>query len=176
MLGKVLEFWFSESVKPLWFEKDNAFDEEIRDKFLSLYQINKNNDSVVHIAADNLALVILFDQFPRNMFRNMPQSFETDGKALEIAKFSIKRGHNIGMRIEECRFLYMPFMHSEDIVDQNYSVDLFKKLGDEVSLDFAIGHQEIIRMFGRFPHRNHILGRQSTEEEKQFLLRPDSGF
>ena len=149
---------------------------KIKTKFLSFYHLHKNKTYYASTIHDNLALIILFDQFPRNMFRNTPQSFMTDKKVLDLAKYAIDKGDDKNLNVEERKFLYMPFMHSEDIDEQSYAVILFEELGEQNSLDFAIRHFNIIKRFNRFPHRNHILGRQSTIEEQKFLLEPGSSF
>lgn len=118
-----------------------------------------------------LALVIVLDQFSRNMFRDSPAMYETDKKALSVAKSAVERGFDTELPAFQRWFLYMPFMHSEDPEDQRRSVELFQKLGGEVetNLKYAIGHRDTVERFGRFPHRNEILGRKSTSEEKEFL-------
>lgn len=176
--AEVLDFWFSEQVKPLWFKKSEEFDREIKKRFESMYLQAKTGEldqwrSVPHSA---LALIIVFDQFPRNMYRQTPQAFATDEQGVELTKYAIAHNYQLSLTNEQQVFLYMPLMHSEDRTDQALSVELFTKLGKEDNLQFARKHQEIIDRFGRFPHRNQILGRESTTAEKEFLAQPGSSF
>lgn len=174
----ILEFWYSERVKPLHFVKNKAFDDEITEKFLSVYEqgVAGELESWKESAEGALALVILFDQFPRNMFRDTPKAFDTDTHALNIALEVIQKGWDKTMLNEHKTYLYMPFMHSEDLDMQNQGIQLFREAGLELNLKFAIAHKDIVEKFGRFPHRNDILGRQSTPEEVEFLKQPGSSF
>ena len=176
--GDVIDFWFSQRVKPLWFKKSSEFDREVKQRFLDAYQLAKTgslNDwrSEPHGA---LALIILLDQFPRNMFRGTSQAFATDGQAVELTKYAVANNYQQDLSTEQQAFLYMPLMHSENQADQARCVELFTKLGKEDNLKFAIKHQKIVARFGRFPHRNQILGRESTPEEREFLTQPGSSF
>ena len=174
----VLNFWFSERVKPLWFKKSLEFDREIKQRFLDIYQLAKTGALADwrHSSKDILALIIVLDQFPRNMFRNTPQAFATDDRAVELTKYALNNNYQQKRSPEERAFLYMPLMHSENEQDQKKCVELFTKLGRKDNLKFAIKHREIIDRFGRFPHRNEILGRESTDREKEFLTRSGSSF
>lgn len=174
----VLNFWFSPKVKPLWFKKSTDFDREIEQRFLDTYQRGKTGalDSWRDSSKDILALIIVLDQFPRNMFRNTPQAFTTDKQAVELTKFAVSNNYQQNLSAEEQVFLYMPLMHSENKKDQEKCVELFTKLGRQDNLKFAIKHQEIIDRYGRFPHRNQILNRESTPAEKEFLTQPGSSF
>lgn len=174
----VLNFWFSERVKPLWFKKSDEFDREIKQKFIDTYQLAKTGalDSWRNRAADTLALIIVLDQFPRNMFRNTAQAFATDNMAVELTKYAVSNNYQQDLTIEQQVFLYMPLMHSESRVDQALCVELLEELGKKDNLKYAIKHQEVINRFGRFPHRNCILGRESTLAEKEFLTQPGSSF
>jgi len=156
-----------------WFKKDAAFDDEIRERFLAAHEaaaVGKlsawEND-----AQGTLALLILLDQFPRNMFRGNSRTFATDPLARAVAAGAIVRGFDSQFPDDMRGFFYLPFMHSEDIVDQERSVMLYRAAGLE-NLKYAEEHADIIRRFGRFPHRNAMLGRVTTPEEKTFL---DSG-
>ena len=120
--------------------------------------------------------MIVFDQFPRNIFRGRPEAFATDTKALSLAAETIDLGHDRELTVDERKFLLMPFQHAEDREVQAQSVDLFERLGDDNTLAFAQAHKDVIDQFGRFPHRNAILGRESTAEEKVYLEQPDAGF
>ena len=174
----ILNFWFSERVKPLWFKKSADFDREIEQRFFDTYQLAKTGelDDWRDRSKNILALIIVLDQFPRNMFRNTPQAFATDNRAVELTKYAVSNNYQQNLSPEERTFLYMPLMHSENKKDQEKCVALFTKLGREDNLKFAIKHKEIIDRFDRFPHRNEILGRESTPEEKEFLTQPGSSF
>ncbi|MDH5723206.1 MAG: DUF924 domain-containing protein [Alphaproteobacteria bacterium] len=177
---EVLSFWFEESQPAQWFQKNEAFDADIRDRFLTSYEMaardmcrewTKEADGV-------LALCLLLDQFPRNMFRDTPKAFETDDKALLIAKESINKGLDFLLVPIKRRFVYLCFEHSENLSDQKRSVQLFETMKDDDPLgyEYALRHYEVIEKFGRFPHRNKALGRKSTEEEKAYLKLPGAGF
>lgn len=175
---EILNFWFSAEVKPFWFKKNIEFDKKINQRFSNTYQLAKNGAltdwrSVPH---NILALIIVLDQFPRNMFRNTPQAFAADDQAVELTKYAVARNFQQELSTEQQAFLYMPLMHSESKADQVQCVELFSNLGKADNLQFAIKHQEIINRFGRFPHRNQILGRKSTLEEQEFLTQPGSSF
>lgn len=174
----ILAFWFSERVKPLWFKKKEEFDREIKAQFIDTYQLAKTGalDSWRNNATDILALIIVLDQFPRNMFRNTAQAFATDSQAVELTKHAVDRNYQADLTEEQQVFLYMPLMHSEEKEDQSKCVELFKELGREKNLKFAIKHKEVIDIYGRFPHRNKILGRKSTPAEQKFLTQPGSSF
>jgi uncharacterized protein (DUF924 family) len=175
---EILDFWFGtngENARAEWFEKTPQFDAEIRDRFYQIYQraAAAELSSWLEIPSQALALVILLDQFPRNMFRNSSQMFATDRLALDYAKRAIDVGHDQALPPIRRIFFYLPFEHSEDLADQERSVDLFAKLADEIDDDtyyeYAIKHRDIIRRFGRFPHRNSLLQRCSTDAEEKFV-------
>jgi len=182
---KVLSFWFGEPHKPgygepraFWFQSTPEIDQQIRDLFSNDYEDAKAGrlDAMLQKAEDCLALVIILDQFPRNMFRGTAQAFDTDAKALRIATLAISNGFDKELSLFQAKFLYLPFMHSEKLGDQNECVRLFEALGEPQGLDYARKHRDIIARFGRFPHRNAILGRISTPEEIKFLKQPGSSF
>lgn len=167
----VLSFWFDEVGRENWFRSTKELDETIRRRFGALHE---RLSADLHAETPRepraaLAAVILFDQFPRNMYRGTAQAFSTDDLALRIAREAIERRFDDEMSPDQKRFLYMPFMHSEISADQEHAVMLFKALGDEESLRYAIEHRDIIERFGRFPHRNRALGRTSTPDEIAFL-------
>lgn len=168
----VLSFWF-EGTKPWrWFRRDRAFDAEIRRRFDALYRAALMGRLEVWRAHPRfvLALIILLDQFSRNIHRDTPRAFAADAHALEVAEDAIRRRFDLLFPAKERAFFYMPFMHSEDLETQERSVALFKaRLPGSMNLPFAVEHYEIVRSFGRFPHRNRILGRKSTPEEIAFL-------
>ena len=156
----ILDFWFSHSWDD-WWSPNPALDHEIRDRFLKLREEERENVPE-HFLGDPetaIAAVILFDQFPRNMFRGHADQFSTDPLALAIAKGAVDRGYDDGMTSAQRGFLYMPFEHSESLADQRRSLLLFTALGNEAQLEYAKKHYAVIERFGRFPHRNKMLGR-----------------
>ncbi|MCB1783267.1 MAG: DUF924 domain-containing protein [Alphaproteobacteria bacterium] len=177
---EVLAFWFEETAPAQWFQKNDAFDEEIRERFFVTYEMaasglceewRKDSDGA-------LALCLVLDQFPRNMFRNSPRAFDTDAAALLISKEAIHKGFDQILQPIRRRFLYLPFEHSENLQDQNRSVELFgtMKDTDPLGYEYAIRHLRVIEKFGRFPHRNAVLGRANTPEEDEYLATPGAGF
>ncbi len=189
MIDEILAFWFGspEQIdfgKPQqkWFRKDPLFDQEICDRFSATYQKAASGtlDHWQQDAPGCLALLLLFDQFPRNMFRGTPQAFATDGKALRVAKSVVERQLDQELYFIQRWFVYLPFEHSERWEDQLRSLQLWQTLKEDPdsvsSIDYAQRHADVIQKFGRFPHRNKILGRQSTAEELQFLSQPGSSF
>ena len=173
----VLHFWFDDLEPKDWFEKNTAVDATITTKFATLYAALAPGLSPEWESSPRLALaaVITLDQFPRNMFRDSPRAFATDELALSAAKRAIDRGEGAQLNETERQFLYMPFQHAENREDQARSVVLFSEF-DEKTLGFARRHQEIVDRFGRFPHRNAVLGRESTPQELEFLQQPNSSF
>ncbi|HKX91719.1 MAG TPA: DUF924 family protein [Sphingomicrobium sp.] len=162
----VLKFWFGLSDDE-WWRGGEAVDRRIRERFLKLWA-QKRQLPVEAFMIDPLtalAAVILFDQFPRNMFRGHADQFATDHLALAIAKAAVEKGYDEELQPQERGFLYMPFQHSEDLEDQKRSLVLFTALGDPEQLDYAKKHHDVIVRFGRFPHRNAILGRAPRPEE-----------
>ncbi|MGD8567723.1 MAG: DUF924 family protein [Gammaproteobacteria bacterium] len=167
----ILAFWFSERVKPLWFNSTPDFDEEIRERYQDVYTAALNGE-LSHwqdTAPGSVALVIVLDQFPLNMFRGKAASFAGEQLAREVAHHAVNQGYDAQLEDQQKAFLYMPFMHSEDLADQDLSVQLFDKAGLTDNLRFAKHHRGIIQRFGRFPHRNAPLGRQSTDAEMAYL-------
>ena len=177
---EILKFWFEETKPSQWFQKNPNFDEDIRARFESDYILATQDiyDGWMDSDKGCLALVILLDQFPRNMYRGRTQMFATDDKALNVAIHAVKKKFDQTLKTDEKVFLYLPFEHSEDLDMQEKSLELFKPLKDEnpVYYDYAKRHYDVIKKFGRFPHRNEILERQSTKLEEEYLSRPDSGF
>jgi uncharacterized protein (DUF924 family) len=185
--AEVLVFWFGApsergKVHKRWFTKSDALDREIRARFSPLYE-EAAAGKLAHLrenAADCLALIVLLDQFPRNMFRDTPRAFATDPLALEIARYAVGRGFDRGGLAVERLFFYLPFEHSERLADQDLACELTRPLElVEPGLEayrYALAHRDVIRRFGRFPHRNAILGRTSTPEEIEFLKGPGSSF
>ena len=162
----VLSFWFALE-QERWWKPDPVFDEEIRERFLDLWEEKRQlpPDHFLGSPREALAAGILFDQFPRNMFRGHADQFSTDPLALAVAKGAAERGLDQHLAKQERSFLYMPFQHSENLDDQRRSLLLFTDLGDEEQLRYARLHHDVIERFGRFPHRNTILGRAPRPEE-----------
>ena len=177
-IGKVLDFWFSELPREAWFRKDANIDRTIRDRFLALYETlaARTPDDLTASAEMALAAVIVLDQFPRNIFRDSAMAFATDGLALAIAKNTIAHGLDQQLARERRIFLYLPFEHSEELADQLRCIELTAALGDEEYTRYARLHHDVVARFGRFPHRNALLGRASTAEEEAFLQQPGSRF
>jgi uncharacterized protein (DUF924 family) len=170
----VLDFWFDRDRKD-WFEKNPGFDAEIRARFLALHEtaLAGGLDAWKDAPRSCLALVILLDQFPRNMFRGTARAFAADPQARAAARVIIERGWDHAMSADERMFTYLPFEHSEALEDQELSLKLFE---GNPNYEWAHKHWKIVRRFGRFPHRNAALGRASTPEEAEFLTTPGSGF
>jgi uncharacterized protein (DUF924 family) len=175
----VLGFWFSSATRLKWFEQSDAFDGEVHRLLLPLHDqavAGRLTDWREH-PEGCLASVILLDQVPRNVFRGTPRAFASDPAARDLAKLAIERGYDAGLDKDQRLFLYLPLEHSEDLADQRLSVEITRsRIGDPEYLDYAERHLRIIQRFGRFPHRNRILGRPSTEEEIEFLKQPGSSF
>ncbi|GAB4359043.1 MAG: DUF924 family protein [Gammaproteobacteria bacterium] len=167
----VIEFWFSETTRPKWFKSTKAFDRALKERYLSLWERARDGglDHWRETPEGALALVIVLDQFPLNMFRDEPLGFSTEAASRRVAAEAIEKGFDREMSDEQKAFLYLPFMHSESLADQDRSVALFEAAGLNDNLKWARHHREIIRRFGRFPHRNEILGRESSEEEVAYL-------
>jgi uncharacterized protein (DUF924 family) len=162
----VLKFWFA--LRPeQWWKTDEALDERIRHDFLKLWSEKRQLPANTFLTDPLTAVagVILFDQFPRNMFRGHADSYSTDPLALAIAKGAVDKGFDEELAPDERKFLYMPFQHSEKLDDQNRALLLFTALGDEEQIKYSKHHRAIIERFGRFPHRNSVLGRPSRPEE-----------
>jgi len=163
---EVLAFWFG-LAEEQWWKADPALDARIRERFHALWEEQRENvpEAFLGSARDSIAAIILFDQFPRNMLRGHADQFSTDPLALAVAKGAVERGLDEAMSPAERGFLYMPFQHSENLEDQRRSVALFTALGDDYQLGYARKHHDVIERFGRFPHRNKILGRPPRPAE-----------
>jgi uncharacterized protein (DUF924 family) len=166
----VLAFW-REAGRERWYKRDAAFDTEVRARFLDLWQAAVAGELSSWEASDEgaLALTIVLDQFPRNMFRGDARTFSTDDQALAVAVRAIAGGADTRIELDLVEFLYMPLMHSERLADQDRCIELFRARGRPDNLKFAEIHADIIRRFGRFPHRNLVLGRTTSAEEQTFL-------
>jgi len=178
MYRDVLNFWFEETGAAQWWKKDETFDRAIIARFSALHASAARCELYEwrRAARGRLAEIIILDQFSRNMFRDTPAAFAHDPLALALAQEAITAGAERQLNQAERGFLYMPFMHSESRQIHEVAVRLFRENGNRNSLDFELRHQAIIERFGRFPHRNRILGRVSTAEELEFLKQPGSGF
>ncbi|KFG69079.1 DUF924 family protein [Microvirga sp. BSC39] len=171
---EVIQFW-REAGPEKWFSKDEAFDQTCRDRFMPTYEAAARGDlNEWELTPDGaLAVILLLDQFPRNMFRGQRETYKTDPVALMAADRAIERGFDHKVEPLFRRFFYLPFMHSESLADQERSVALNEALGEEDSVKYAHHHHDIVARFGRFPHRNAILGRETTPEEEAFLKESD---
>jgi uncharacterized protein (DUF924 family) len=174
-MQKVLDFWFAQDTKPSWFAPKPDFDQAIRARFGQTFARAAAGELNGWEASPEgcVALCLLLDQMPRHMFRGTPRAFATDDAALAVAKRAVYRGFDRRLSPDYKNFLYMPFMHSERLVDQLRAPALFEAAGLSEALGYAKDHLSIIRRFGRFPHRNAILGRTSTPEELEFLAQQD---
>ena len=170
LAAEVVAFW-REAGPDAWFKKDDAFDARLRERFLPTYEAASDGalTSWEATAEGALALLLLLDQFPRNMFRGSARMFETDPMARAIAAGALVHGFDAQVAAELRSFFYLPFEHSENMKDQERSVALCKATGDADLLKWAEIHADIIRRFGRFPHRNAVLGRETTAQEQAFL-------
>lgn len=178
MFNRIINFWFTELEPKQWWQKDEAFDLMIQARFGQLHQQATASELFQwrESALGSLAEIIVLDQFSRNIYRDKPASFACDSMALALAQSAITKGFDKKLTDEQRVFLYMPFMHSESQLIHKEAVRLFKALGIQNNLDFEYQHKAIIDRFNRYPHRNKILGRESTEEEREFLKQPNSGF
>lgn len=167
----VLDFWYSPALREHWFGGSPHIDTEITERFETLWQDARDDklDAWAETADGALALVIILDQFPLNMYRGQALSFSTEARSRAVAAHAIAAGLDADLDTEQKLFLYMPYMHSESLADQNRCVELFTKAGMTEQLPWAEHHRRIVQQFGRFPHRNIPLGRDSTPEEIEWL-------
>lgn len=186
---EILDFWFGRpededygKIRPVWFNDDPQFAEKIRQNWREDFEVaaeGKLNDWQ-NTPEGALALVLLFDQASNILYRHQAKAFETDAQAREIARLSIEKGFDQQFPDNHRWFFYLPFEHSENADDQNFSVQLFSSLApteeNKITLDYALRHKRVIDRFGRFPNRNDALGRESTPEEKEFLAGPNAPF
>lgn len=176
--NEILKFWFEEIDRSLWFKKDADFDRLLAERFgnlhtqASLGELNVWRDT----PHGRLAEIIVLDQFSRNLFRDSAKAFAQDGMALVLAQEAVRYGTDSELNAQERVFLYMPYMHSESLVIHETAVELFTRNGIQNNLDYELKHKAIIERFGRYPHRNAVLGRASTPEELEFLSQPGSSF
>lgn len=178
MYHQIIDFWFKEIEESNWFTKDETFDTQLTDRFSTLHRraVQCELDEWRDTALGSLAEIIVLDQFSRNMFRGQPASFAYDALALALAQVAICRGFDKTLPPKQRAFMYMPFMHSESAAIHEKALELFSSPGLEHNLQFERQHKVIIDRFGRYPHRNDILGRVSTAQELEFLKGPGSSF
>ena len=176
--SEVINFWFNPETQPYWFAKNNQFDQQLRERFTAVFTQARQGELWAwrNTAEGRLAEIIVLDQFSRNIFRDTPLAFAQDLVALVLAQESITLRLDLQLSLEQRAFLYMPFMHSESKLIHQQALQLFENLANPISLDFEEKHKSIIDRFGRYPHRNAILGRTSTAEELAFLTQADSHF
>ncbi len=176
-VGEVLRYWFETLGEKHWFDPSREVDEKIRELFLALHQqLATGQVAELATSREMLAAVIVLDQFSRNIFRGTSRAYAADPMARGLARIAISRGFDVDLTGEQKQFLYMPFQHSEDAQDQARSLAFFDKLGNERWTQYALAHKAIIDRFGRFPHRNAILGRDSSAEEIASLQEPMGSF
>ena len=178
-IAAIVDFWFAAGMEKRWFIRDPVFDGEVRERLAEGHERAATGglDDWRNTAAGCVALCVLLDQVPRNLFRGQGRAFATDAEARAVAVYALK--HDLDRTLPQAQrlFLYLPFEHSESLADQDTSVRLFGQLDDDPQwLDYAKRHRDVIARFGRFPHRNEALGRSSTAEEKTFLATPGSSF
>ncbi len=178
MYQQVLRFWFEETQPAQWWKKDEAFDRQIAARFSDLHAMAARCELFEwrREARGRLAEIIVLDQFSRNMFRGQPASFAHDALALALAQEAVAAGVAELLNPVERSFLYMPYMHSESLAIHALAVELFRNNNTPGNFEYELKHKAIIERFGRYPHRNAILGRASTAEEAEFLKQPGSGF
>ncbi|MDO4640724.1 MAG: DUF924 family protein [Neisseria sp.] len=174
----VLDFWFSESTQPFWFQKSDDFDQSIRTQFFPLWQQAAQSE-LYHWRTSpegRLAEIIVLDQFSRNLFRNSPQAFAQDNMAVALTQEALRQDGFARLPEMWRKFTLMPLMHSESRLIHEQAMLLFNRHADPHTLEFEAKHKAIIDRFGRYPHRNAVLGRKSTPEEIEFLQQPSSSF
>lgn len=178
MFKEILAFWFEELEPKQWWVKDDALDLQIVERFSDIHAQACRCElySWRSEAQGRLSEIIVLDQFSRNMFRDKPEAFAYDSLALALAQEAVQAGADKTLSQSEKNFLYMPYMHSESLAIHDVALELFRENGSESSIEYEIKHREIIEKFGRYPHRNAVLGRESTSEELEFLSQPGSSF
>jgi uncharacterized protein (DUF924 family) len=171
LVAEIIDFWFSADVQPMWFNATPEFDALLRDRYEQTWGRARAGvyDHWAQEPLSALALVIILDQFPLNMFRQDARQYSTEAHARSIAGQLIASGQDQQLSDRQKAFLYLPYMHSEKLEDQDFAVELYQKAGLDDNLRYAHHHRDVVKRFGRFPHRNEALGRQSTEEEIEYL-------
>jgi uncharacterized protein (DUF924 family) len=175
---EILNFWFKDCKPEQWFKKNEDFDQMIENRFSSAIEnaIAGNLGNWEESETGCLALIILLDQFTRNVFRDTPRAFAGDKRALALSQLCCDKDYLTNPDVQRRQFMLMPMMHSENLAVQDAALPLFKKYASGKDYEYAEKHRDIIARFGRFPHRNEILGRKSTNEELEFLKLPGSSF
>ncbi|GGB78848.1 membrane protein [Marinobacterium zhoushanense] len=178
MYSEVLAFWFDEIEPASWWKKDETFDRLVEQRFGDLHRQACQGELFAwrRLADGRLAEIILLDQFSRNIHRDKPAAFAQDGMALVLAQEAVSVGADMALSKPKRRFLYMPYMHSESAAIHALAEQLFRSAGSDDSYNYELKHKAVIDRFGRYPHRNAILGRDSTAEEVEFLSQPGSSF
>ena len=178
MHKEILSFWFDEIKPSQWWKKDSNFDQLIIDRFSTVHSQANHCELYTwrQTALGRLAEIIVLDQFSRNMFRGSPLSFASDALALALAQEAVTQGADMELDPQQRGFLYTPYMHSESADIHAYALSLYQERGTEGGFDFELKHKRIIDRFGRYPHRNIVLGRESTQEELDFLKEANSSF
>lgn len=177
-MNEVIKFWFEELTPADWWKKSDELDQTIKDRFEAIHTQGMKGE-LSHwrgTAVGRLAEILVLDQFSRNIYRNDARAFASDGMALILAQECVRHGFDKDLAMAKRKFIYMPFMHSESLEVHNEAIELFSVEGMEDNLKFERAHRDIIVRFGRYPHRNEIMGRESTEEEIEFLKGPNSSF
>ena len=171
LVSEIINFWFSDEARQRWFNSTSEFDDLLRVRYEKVWGLARAGvyDHWAQEPLSALALVIILDQFPLNMFREDARQYSTEAHARSIASDLISSGGDQQLSKEQKAFLYLPFMHSEDLQDQDRSIELYEKAGLEDNLRYAHHHREVVQRFGRFPHRNQALGRESSAEEIEYL-------
>jgi len=178
MYQQILDFWFDEIDSALWWKKDDSFDALLVERFSDVYKQATRCELFEwrKQPEGRLAEIIVLDQFSRNMFRDTAEAFAYDAMSLTLSQEAIACGADLELKPQQRSFLYMPFMHSESLQIHEIAVELFRQEDMQNHLEFELSHKRIIEKFGRYPHRNMILGRTSSAEEIEFLTQPDSSF
>jgi len=170
-INDLINYWYSENMSRHWFNATDEIDSQIREEYEALWQAARNGElnQWMDSAQGCLALNIILDQFPLNMFRGQAESFSTEQQAVKVAHYAINKGFDQSIPKQQLAFLFMPLMHSENIQDQDLAVSCFEKAGLEENAKFARHHRDIVMRFGRFPHRNVILNRENSQQERIYL-------
>tara|TARA_R110002110_G_scaffold74579_5_gene197327 strand:- start:4563 stop:5195 length:633 start_codon:yes stop_codon:yes gene_type:complete len=177
----ILTFWFGTTDmtveierREVWFKSTPEFDAHLIDNYARLHEQAAAGgfDHFMDVPENSLALALMLDQFPRNIYRGTAKAFHTDAKAREVAKAAIEREHHVGFSNRPKSFFFLPLEHSEELADQKLALELYATLNDERSMSAAQGHHDAVARFGRFPHRNKVLGRPNTPEEEEYLRIP----
>ena len=178
VIADVINFWFEENGAEQWYAKNDAFDRLIRERFGELHRRAAQGELFEwrNSPEGRLAEIILLDQFSRNLSRDTPRAFASDGMALILAQETVSAGDDFKLAAQQRAFVYMPYMHSESRFIHEVALKIYRDFGDDNLLDYELRHKRIIDRFGRYPHRNALLGRQSTPEELAFLQEPNSSF